>query len=191
MNNALLKTTFIVFIICHSFIADAQDNPYSDYQVKNKLSSKVMDVPANSTQLGLRIWVYNMNFSRAQRFRFFKETDGLYYIENENGLYLTVDVPPLTTQLGSGHAADPAVYFIKQDIRYPVSSIPVLNPRGPNPAAQKWKLTYQNDALTYTIESKLMKGFVIEPAGNGSGSYLRLTRKNGSLIQNWIINALG
>ena len=170
-----------------------------EYFITNKQSKKVLDVRGGSQSPRAQVWQYDLNYTEAQRYRFFRRRasgDGVFMIlAKVSNLYVSVKIN--NEQVKGTHVPKPRRYrqftryeTIWQDKKYNETTSRFQKISfGANYKHQRWKfIPVPNEARTFYIQSTAFSTKkVLEPASTASGATMRLADYTGSEKQKWII----
>lgn len=217
-----LPLTVTLIMLSLSFEVMGQSSPPTvhlsstrEYFLKNKLSSKLLDVRDGSKTPGAQIWQHDLNHSLAQRFRIILSSrygnDAFTIRPQSSSLYLSLR-HNLSTNVASGFASgvvvgelpttvlgnpvinaseiDPNIFKLVQDRLYEITPIvSTVSPISSQPRYQIWKFVpVPNEQNTYFLESTAFtERMVLQPTSVISRSPLKLSRFNGSDMQKWVV----
>lgn len=142
------------------------------YKIQNAASGKVLDVQGGWSTPGTNVWQYDDNGSDAQRWIAEDAGDGYFFLKSKcNGLYLDI----------SDAAADNR------------NNVQVYSGNGS--AAQKFRFNGLSPIAegTYTIESSLQQGKVLDVCGAESANCanIQIYSANGTDAQKFFVNNIG
>lgn len=157
------------------------------YEIKNKVSGKVLEVKNGNLTNREGIWQNNINLSQRQQFIFAPTPDGYYNIEAEiSQLMVTVNVPTDVVANAGEQGSSDSHYGIMQDVFYPTSVMSGIATRR-NPVNQKWQLIPTTEPSTFIIKSLRNSNQVLQPASLDSRVSVQLYYSTGANNQKWII----
>ena len=156
-------------------IKDNYDGTYSLIAKNNKY----IDLNSSSVKNGTKLWIYEGNNTRTQKFKLLKTSEGTGISTLDNGIYIIESALNINKVLDvpSGNASNGV-------------NLQIYDSNGTN--AQKWQFSYVGDGIYRIVSLKdLTKSLDVLGGSVQSGSSLGLYDYNGTYAQEWLLKDAG
>lgn len=152
-------------------IKDNYDGTYSLIAKNNKY----IDLNSGSTNNGTKLWVYEGNNTKAQKFKLLKTSEGTGVSTLDNGIYI------IESALNTNKVLDVPGGNSSNGI-----NLQIYDSNGTN--AQKWQFSYVGNGIYKIVSLKdLTKSLDVAGGSVSKGSVLDLYDYNGTYAQEWLL----
>lgn len=155
-----------------------KDNYDGTYSLISK-NNKYIDLNSGSTLNGTKLWIYDGNDTKAQKFNFIKTSSGTGVSTLDNGIYI------IESALNTNKVLDIPGGNLSNG-----TNLQIYDSNGTN--AQKWQFSYLGNGIYKIVSLKdLTKSLDVLAGSVKSGSSLDLYDYNGTYAQEWLLKDAG
>lgn len=196
-STSLIICFSVLFSLIITLETYAQELPEGDLVINNYASNNYLDVKLGSLEPKAKVWMFKLNQTDAQYFRFIKigsQNDKVFRIQNiKSNLFLTARMVLSISMDAASSSQNNSNIYLTQDHAYEISNRPQIDIMSVDAKNQYWELMSAEIAENGTlfILKNVRFNKVLEPFNNQSKSSLILnTYVQGKISQAWKISAM-